>query len=320
MPAKTLAAAALSLLACFSARAGTYSTTFSAEENPISQGGVWRNGAKDGVDWADVQTRAGLAFGTVVSGGPPYTDPTAVLSGEWAPPQTACATVRTVNQQGGSVYEEVELRLRSTISAHSITGYEFNWRATSGGSQYAQIVRWNGPLNKFTQLAAAPSPSGLHDGDTICARAVGSLLLQYQNGRLINRAVDDVFPGGAPGIGMYMQGGTAAQLADYGLTSFWATDSSRDLGKPPAMPALDSAAAASGIGRRFDDDHEASQQARAPRLFLVARPAPVQAGLARKSCRATVPRGPAFVQRRARSCRDRWRGRHGYGACLQRRH
>src|SRR5258705_8339267 len=42
-------------------------------------------------------------------------------------------------------YEEVELRLRTTVTNHSITGYEINFRCTSDASRYVQIVRWNGP-------------------------------------------------------------------------------------------------------------------------------------------------------------------------------
>ena len=36
----------------------TYSTSFGLTENPISEGGVWINGAVTGVDWNNVQTSA----------------------------------------------------------------------------------------------------------------------------------------------------------------------------------------------------------------------------------------------------------------------
>ena len=32
----------------------SYRTDFASSENPISEGGMWLNGRKDGVDWIDV--------------------------------------------------------------------------------------------------------------------------------------------------------------------------------------------------------------------------------------------------------------------------
>ena len=100
-----------------------YSTTFPLTENPTSEGGNWINGKAVGVDWGDVRTTPGLAFGTNAGG---YADPTAILTGNWGPDQVVQATVHSVNQTDG-LYEEVELRLHSTISNHSNTGYTA-WR------------------------------------------------------------------------------------------------------------------------------------------------------------------------------------------------
>src|SRR5438874_4698763 len=61
----------------------SYSTNFSATENPISEGGKWINGGTTGRDWGNVQSTPGLAFGTMVSSAPPYDDSTAVLAGTW---------------------------------------------------------------------------------------------------------------------------------------------------------------------------------------------------------------------------------------------
>src|SRR6266446_8723499 len=122
----------------------TYTTNFPLTENPISEGGNWINGGALGLDWANVRTTSGLAFGTE-SGFGGYDDSTAVLTGTWNADQMAQAVVHSVNQNG-NVFEEVELRLRTTITDHSITGYEFNFRALSSGDTYVQIVRWNGPF------------------------------------------------------------------------------------------------------------------------------------------------------------------------------
>src|SRR5260370_36464257 len=41
----------------------SYSTRFTTDEDPISDGGMWINGRRDGIDWADVVVRNGVAYG-----------------------------------------------------------------------------------------------------------------------------------------------------------------------------------------------------------------------------------------------------------------
>ncbi len=208
---------------------GPYATDFPLTQDPISENGNWINGGTVGLDWGNVQTAPGLAFGTVVSGGPPYNDSTAVFSGTWGPNQTACGTIYTVNETD-SVYEEVELRLHTTITAHSITGYELNGRVTSDGSQYIQIVRWNGAINNFTYLASTKGP-GLHNGDRMCASIQSGTLTVFVNGTQVVQATDSTYTGGSPGIGFWNQGGTLADNSNYGFSQFSATD-----GLPSSIP------------------------------------------------------------------------------------
>ena len=72
------------------------------------------NGQRGGLDWANVRTTPGFAFGTELGGNRPelqkHDDSTAILTGTWGPNQTAQATVHTVSQND-KIYEEVELRL-----------------------------------------------------------------------------------------------------------------------------------------------------------------------------------------------------------------
>ena len=52
---------------------GSYATRFQLDEAPISEGGRWINGGKDGLDWFDVITKNGVAYGAAAgarSGGP----------------------------------------------------------------------------------------------------------------------------------------------------------------------------------------------------------------------------------------------------------
>src|SRR4029077_9276488 len=106
---------------------------------------------------------------------------TALLTGTWDPNQSVSGVVRTVNQSS-SVSQEVEFRLRSTMSAHVNSGYEINFRCTNDGSQYVQIVKWNGPVGDFTYIDSTVGP-GVRDGDTLKAEIIGTTINAYINGK-----------------------------------------------------------------------------------------------------------------------------------------
>ena len=200
-----------------------YATSFSADEVPVSEQGQWVNGRAVGLDWKDVSTRSGVAFGADASGHPHYDDPTAILSGVWGPNQTAQAKVHTVNQNSNHVYEEVEIRLRTTISPHRNAGYEINFRCTHDGTQYVEIVRWNGRLGDFTYLQQVEGGPGLYDGDVVRASIIGSVITAFINGTQVAQATDPTFTQGNPGMGFYLDG-KAGLNADYGFTFFSASD------------------------------------------------------------------------------------------------
>ena len=211
------------------ASGNTYTTSFPNTENPISESAHWINGAATGLDWAaNVRTTAGLAYGTMTTGLSTCSglgqagcaDSTAVLTGAWGTNQTAQATVFATNAGSFTGSEEVELRLRTSISAHSITGYEFNC-SVKVGDPYMQIVRWDGSLGNFTQLKA--HSLGCVTGDVIKATAIGSVLSVYKNGTFMFSTADTTYSGGSPGVGFYLSD-TSNFDADYGFTNFTATD------------------------------------------------------------------------------------------------
>jgi hypothetical protein len=208
------------------ARPRIYTTRFPLTENPISEGGQWVNGRQEGLDWADVCTRAGFAFGTesgTAQGAARYDDSTALLTGVWRPDQMAQATVRIVNQDE-ELYEEVELRLRSALSAHKATGYEILFRCLKTDNAYAEIVRWNGPLGDFTYLTRARGVQyGVADGDVVKATIIGNVITAYINGVQMLQATDDTYASGSPGIGFFLEGASGMN-ADYGFTEFMASD------------------------------------------------------------------------------------------------
>lgn len=203
------------LLSAVAAFGHTYTTVFPAAETPVSEGGAWLNGAKDGLDWGDVSTTPGK---THPHPGPArYADATALLSGSWGPDQSAEAKIWTGDPHN---YPEVELRLRSTLSAHVCNGYEITFSLAPNA--YLIIVRWNGPLADYTYLAnLSGSQYQAKAGDVVKATIVGHVITAYKNGVKMGQAVDSVYATGRPGMGFNEQ-----ENGDYGYTEFTATDES----------------------------------------------------------------------------------------------
>src|SRR5437773_2102550 len=197
----------------------SYTTNFPLTENPIFEGGHWINGLTNGIDWSDVQTIPGKAFGTQTGIGPNYADSTALLTGSWGPTQTVQAVVYILAADS-TTFEEVELRLRSSLSPHSCTGYEVNF-SVKPNNPYCQIVRWNGPLGDFTLLDARNV--GVVNGDVVQATIVGSTITCYINGAVIFGVTDSTYSSGNPGMGFYLQDGLGPPL-NYGFSSYTASD------------------------------------------------------------------------------------------------
>jgi len=216
----------------------SYRTEFRGNETPISEGGIWMNGRKDGVDWCDILMRDGLAYGEVsrnqlaerraeqaalgagIEGAPvgDYDDPTAVLTGKWGPNQYGRARVFTKNQTD-KYFQEVQIRLRHNMSPKSCSGYEVFWRCLDSEAGYAEIVRWNGPVGGWKSLAKLVGKQyGIKDGDLIEASIVGNVITGYLNGVKSISVVDDNIKSGAPGIGFNF--GVGQTNADHGMRSF----------------------------------------------------------------------------------------------------
>jgi hypothetical protein len=222
------------------APARSYRTQFELDEEPLSDGGLWVNGGRDGIDWVDVIVRNGVAYGALTrmgvaerrveqgnldvpagDGAVPegdYDDPTAVLAGDWGKNQHARARVFSRNQTE-DYFQEVEIRLRSTISPHRCTGYEVFWRCLKTENAYAEIVRWNGKIGDFTSLRKlSGSQYGVQDGDLVEATIVGTVIKGFINGVQVISATDYVFDAGSPGIGFNF--GVGDTNVDHGFTYF----------------------------------------------------------------------------------------------------
>jgi len=226
--------------------ARTYATDFRLEENPISEGGVWRH---RGASWAMVRTFASRAVGSQTGSGG-YDDAYAYLS-EFGPNQTAQATLwkdpaigndsitcrilrRLIwrrlrgNYCAGPGTREVELLLRWADSATSARGYECN---LSWDGKYAEIVRWNGPFGDFTYItqqrtfnAAIMPPS---NGDIFKATISGNTINVYLNkndgmgDQLIVTGTDATYTDGGPGMGFFIEGSVDPTL--FGFADFKAS-------------------------------------------------------------------------------------------------
>jgi hypothetical protein len=218
----------------------SYKTEFKKNEAPISEGGTWLNGRKDGIDWCDILVKDGVAFGEVsrnqvverraeqavlgagagASGLPEgdYDDPTAVLTGEWGPNQYGKARIFSRNQTD-KYFQEAQIRLRHNMKPKFCTGYEVFFRVLDTEAGYAEIVRWNGVVGGWTSLKKLVGKKyGVKDGDLIEASIVGNVITGYLNGIEMISVVDDNIKSGAPGIGFNFGVGTTN--ADHGMTYF----------------------------------------------------------------------------------------------------
>lgn len=190
------------------ASAASYSTTFALTENPISEGGVWTNGAATGLDWSNVGT--GLlsdgstrgAYGTQVpSTSPPYNDSLACLSG--FPANHFCQG--TIYNDGSVVgLPEVELLLHWTLSGHVSRGYEIDILADGR----VDLTRWNGTLNDFNIVVSPLTTNvSIANGAIWYAQAVNGLITVKCNGSVCftydYSGDGSTFQTGNPGLGFF---------------------------------------------------------------------------------------------------------------------
>lgn len=226
--------------------AGTYTTSFPNTENPISESGKWTGGQSAGGNlWGDMETTPGFIFGA--SQPTAFGDPLAILTGSWGTTQTATATVKvTSTPANGVCCAEVELHVRQTIGASSITGYE-GYCSVVPGNQYCYIAGWGGSSGVFMNLTGGAFSSALTTGDVMKLTASGAnptTVTLYVNNTQVRQFVDDgttayndsqphgPWLNGSMGVGVYT-GGVA--LNTYGFSAFTGTDGTSN---PPASPVF----------------------------------------------------------------------------------
>jgi hypothetical protein len=236
----------------------SYSTKFPKSETPISENHNWINGGNCGdaslcvaLDWNNVNTVAGQGFGTQ-SGAvpPPYPDSTALVTGSWGDYQSVQVVVHWDGASStNSDYDEVEIRLRSSMAPHRAKGYLINCRVgTPSSNSYMQMGRMNGVMGDFlapgtwgSGSACSGTKCGCKDGDVLTGLVVNDanghpVITAYLNGQQIIQGVDTATPctsstdyrscaitsGGAPGFGFWHQ--NSGKNTDFGISSFVASD------------------------------------------------------------------------------------------------
>ncbi len=218
----------------------TYSTTFQIVENPVDEGLI--TSTSPGVNWSGLGlggsgTLPVAPIAVVASGmaesvdyaNPNYGDALAVVTGTWAPDQSASVTVGDLVAQPGG-YEEFEVHLRTNPTTGA--GYEITW---GYNNDYIAVATWNAH-GGYTNLNFTPTTTDIHPGDVLSASIIGNVISVFTNGALVATVTDNTFSSGNPGFG-FNQGGTS----EYDISSFSASDSGAPpppLSSPPAAPVI----------------------------------------------------------------------------------
>lgn len=194
----------------------TYSTSFPATENPISQSGIWVNGGSVGGNWNNVRTTPGLAFGAATVSS--TDDCLAHLNLGFLPSQSIEGTVFKAGGYSPPDSHEIELLTRWSIALGVSRGYEVNWQFAG----ICQIVRWNGSLGDFTVIGSDVDIGAAVTGDKLKVTVVGSNIKVYKNSVEVRSETDSTWTTGNPGIGFFPR--TGATLASYGWSHIDVTE------------------------------------------------------------------------------------------------
>ena len=130
--------------------------------------------------------------------------PTAPLcSPGWGPNQQATATVFAPGVLNEACYSEVELRLHSSLSAHSSLGYKVGFKVSQTSAAYLIITRRGGAYGDdiIYLFKAIGAQFGVKNGDVVSARVVGNVITAYKNGVQMAQVTDATFTTGNPGMG-----------------------------------------------------------------------------------------------------------------------
>jgi hypothetical protein len=200
----------------------SYTTGFSATENPVSEGGMWKVGGNFGT-WHSPQTANGHCFAVGANDSDAddsvcFLDPT---KHQIAVNQRVTSIIHRPAGAGYApgVSHETQIFLRVAGGTNSIRGYECIFPYF--GSDQCQVVRWNGALNDFTVLSGTGGGGGaIGHGDTIEAQISGSTIILRHNGSQVYTVTDTTYVDGSPGLAFFFR--TGATPESYCVDTFTA--------------------------------------------------------------------------------------------------
>jgi hypothetical protein len=209
----------------------SYSTSFPTVENPISDNGSFITSTTPGVNWSGLRlgdcgckavspiaiTAPGLAQSPNIANSNAG-DALAVLTGIWAPDQTASVVVADILPSPNNGYEEIEIHLRTDSATGR--GYEITW---GYNNSYIIIATWNGggvtgARAAYSMLLNSSGPQyAILSGDILKAIIKGNMITMYRNGVQLVQYTDynNSFSTGNPGFGF-----NEGAAGNYGISSF----------------------------------------------------------------------------------------------------
>lgn len=200
--------------------ADSYSTTFPATENPISEGSRWRVGGVTGY-YGSPRTTPGKAFANTTVTPGELDDNLAQLISPVVSPN--CRVSVTASKTAVSKTDSFEFGIygRMVIGAQFVRGYEI---LIGFNASEFQVVKWLGvatsfPAN-FTVLSTSGIPAGVGNGDVFDVDFIGNVITCYRNGVLFNTTTDSTSPwlDGSPGMGFFVSPGNTP--SDYCISSW----------------------------------------------------------------------------------------------------
>lgn len=213
-----------------------YSSTFTTNESPLSDGGKWVQGGATGLLWQNVITSGGFAQGAGTSPltSDPPDDGIAHLAASVGIPNDhrVTVTVRRLSSYNPSVGHENEILLRFSITPNLAVGYEIQFPIGGG----LEIVRWNS-LSNYTYITPANTMGASNDGDVLSAWIIGNVIRVSKNGVQVAQVTDSTFTTGQPGIGFFARPG--ATMNSYCFTDVAITPSSGTVGSGVASYQLE---------------------------------------------------------------------------------
>lgn len=211
--------------AAAAAGSGSYSTTFSGTENPVSESSSWVLGGVTALDWNNFQSSGGNAYAAGFS--PGYDDAVMCVNTSKGISSTSHYSEGTLVWPAGynpADTHELQIHTACTITTNSVLTYEFLI-----GSGW---VRWNGPVGDWTIQGASDSNASsgkgwtdslivnngyaIADGDvfkvTYLYNGTEVTLTAYRNGSIIQQVKDTTawkLTSGQPGLGAFVRSAPA---------------------------------------------------------------------------------------------------------------